>query len=231
MGLRHGGRGHQVSRKTVRQRRRAGIKPRRGHNFDPRLRNERRITQQVAETNKVYLPEQTTINALLGALSVTGQIREDVEQELWVRLLEGDAPTLNTARTALAAAREVFNGIALSIPIDTPLTALKPHNSGGGVITYADMLDQNGLLNGREPRWTPRMARSWCPCPRCGGRKSITSFVCRDCYQIVGQTRSANAKALWWKTHRGEQLPEVWPTPAQFRDLTGMEPLHQLIAA
>lgn len=147
----HGGRGHRVSPKVVRERRAAGIQPRRGHNFDSRRRNERASQLQAAEA-KVYDESRTAIVArLIEKFGIDKRLRDDMEQEIWVRLLEGEteAQISGVMRIIRTGVAELEVGDPSHLRLDAPYGR---ESSRGGFATLGDLVDQEGrVFGGRAP--------------------------------------------------------------------------------
>lgn len=179
MGRRHGGRGHRVSPKLVRQRRAAGIRPKRGHNFDRRQRHDR--DQRLAARELKALPDYAaTIDRMVG--SIQEALREDAAQELWVMALEGASE-----RELQAAIPSIRNRIARlawggwgQISLDAPFS----NQTQGG--TWADVIDQDGRIYGGAA-----------PLPI-----GLASFERRSSYRRKYPTRSEANRAGWTPTRR-----------------------------
>jgi hypothetical protein len=283
MGLRHGGRGHQVSRQTVRFRRRAGIKPRRGHNFDHRLRGERHLRTD-ARLAKVSVDYEAIISRLVR----DHPDAEDLEQELWVRLLEG-ATEQECRRDLARLKQDVAVRQWRTVSLDAPMRGWQPPNHGPAgtpVTSLIDVIDEHGatyagqaplppelspewfrpcrscgrlaigmrciscyrqegptdeerarMARGQQRRWAriarvPHSPAAPAPrCARCGGERAIKAFVCRSCMFALGPTVVTRAKQRWWATHRGQPLPDGWPSREDYLALMDDVPGAEMLKA
>jgi len=192
MGMRHGGRGHQVSPKQVRARRAAGIQPKRGHNFDSRLRNERslRLEAHAAKaTIELSLPEPemqpdvaALITEMVGGFPET--IRSDMEQELWLLFLDGTPE--DEVRAALPAIRrrvaEMEWGNLKNVSLDAPL------GPDATSATLADHLDETGTVLRSRTRPSHRQ-RPDRPVGACGHPTS--GIECQTCISKRADERRA----------------------------------------
>jgi hypothetical protein len=124
------------------------VRPKRGHNFDHRLRGERAAQLQAAES-KAYDESQTALVARLIERFGTGRFRDDMEQEIWLRLLEGD--TEDQIVVALPNMRRQLADIEFGpwghLSLDASTGREAKH---GDTSTWGDLIDQDGRIAGGQ---------------------------------------------------------------------------------
>lgn len=168
----------RTSPKVVRERRAKGISSNRGkvkRHFPKAHRNDRRL-ESVARDAKVWEPSteiERMIARLIALRPPSPDLREEVEQELWVRLLGGEteAEIRESWDGVVKQAKETSGHLSLNAPLS---------ESGEGALTMADMVDTEGVYHRSRGRVVPKKPMARCDC---GRPRSAAALRCRRCVQ------------------------------------------------
>jgi len=169
----------RTSPKVVRERRAQGISSNRGkvrRHFPKAHRNDRHL-ETVARDAKVWEPSseiEQAIERLLRVHPPPADLREEVEQELWVRSLGGE--TEDELRESLSGVVKQVKDIERTsrhISLDAPLS-----ESGEGALTMADMVDTEGVYHRSRARVHPKKPMARCECGRPRGREAVQCMAC-----------------------------------------------------